>query len=200
MTKREFFDDIFEMLKNVTAMSDNILEGFMKNKIEFINESLNNEARINELEKKLTKAILSYSKTVKDGKEKKELAGTEQIVETLERVGDELASLAERVQIKIEEKLYFSDIGVSEYQGLYNSVRESIKMTFDLVKTNDKSLVEKIVSNGFKCKELVEEYREEHTDRLIKGICNPRAANIYFDMLDFAGNVARHCSNIAKVI
>ena len=35
--------------------------------------------------------------------------------------------------------------------------------------------------------------------RLIEGLCTPLGANMYFDMLDFTGNLARHASNVVKL-
>ena len=45
----------------------------------------------------------------------------------------------------------------------------------------------------------MERYRKEHADRLVQGICTPLGANMYFDMLDFTGNLARHSSNVVKL-
>jgi hypothetical protein len=46
---------------------------------------------------------------------------------------------------------------------------------------------------------LVERYRAEHMERLVKGVCTPMAANMFFDMLDFTGNIARHSSYVVKL-
>ena len=47
--------------------------------------------------------------------------------------------------------------------------------------------------------ELVERYRKEHAERVVQGDCTPMGANMYFDMPDFTGNLARHTSNTAKL-
>jgi len=56
-----------------------------------------------------------------------------------------------------------------------------------------------VIDNGFRVKGLVEQYRKEHADRLVQGLCTPMGANMYSDMLDFTGNLARHSSNIVKL-
>ena len=122
-----------------------------------------------------------------------------QVVETLERMGDETANLVERIEIKVAEKLLFSDLGVSEFNETFGAMKRSIEMMIEFLKKKDPALKDRIIDNGFHVKELVERYRKEHFERLVQGICTPMAANMYFDMLDFTGNLARHSSSIVKL-
>lgn len=195
--------DIKEIKANAILMADKVLEilgliekGFLENKAEFLTEAMSIEHEINETEKALTREILGISKSVKD---KKELAAIAQMVETFERMGDEAASLIERIEIKVAEKLLFSEIGVNQYNETYHTMRKSVDMLKEFLKGPSEAIKDRIVDNGFHVKELVERYRKEHAERLVNGLCTPMAANMYFDMLDFTGNLARHASNIAKL-
>ena len=77
-------------------------------------------------------------------------------------------------------------------------MRQSLDLTVKFLDEEKIELLDMILKNGDEIKELIEKYRIEHMERLAKGICEPRAANMYFDMLDFTGNIARHCTNIAR--
>lgn len=189
---REMADKVYEMLILVE-------KGFMENKSLPLSDAMKEENLINEMEKTLTVRILELSKTMKAKDETKELVSLEQTVETLERMGDEAAGLIERIEMKIAEHLLFSDIGVEQFNETYNVMKKSVEMMREFLINKDQALKERIIDNGFHVKELVERYRKEHTDRLIKGMCTPMAANMYFDMLDFTGNLARHSSNIVKL-
>lgn len=173
-----------------------IEKGFMENRADFLAKAMDKERQINETEKLLTKSILELSRMSAD---KKALADLEQMVEMFERMGDEATSLIERIEIKVEEKLLFSELGVEQFNETYHAMEKSVRMLGEFLKNNDAGLKQKIVDNGFQVKELVERYRKEHTERLINGLCTPMGANMYFDMLDFTGNLARHSSNIAKI-
>jgi Na+/phosphate symporter len=113
-------------------------------------------------------------------------------------MGDEAASLVERVEIKNAEHLLFSEIGVAQFNETYKVMKKSVDMMRIFLKGRSEELRERIIDNGFSVKALVQRYREEHTERLVKGICTPMAANMYFDMLDFTGNLARHASGVVK--
>ncbi len=198
--------DIKNIKTKTTSMADRIHEmieliekGFMENKLEFLSKAIKEEEWINQTEKDLTGSILELSKSSKKESDKKEIFILEQVVEMLERMGDEAASLVERIEIKVSENLLFSDIGVAQFNETYRAMKKSVDMMREFLKEKNSALKERIIENGFHVKELVERYRNEHTDRLIKGICTPMAANMYFDMLDFMGNLARHSSNIVKL-
>lgn len=198
--------DINETRLNTISMADKVCEmlvlvekGFMEHKSEFLAGAMRIENELNDMEKKLTAEVLELSKSIKAEQEKKDLIALEQTVEMLERMGDEVAGLVERIEIKIAERLLFSDIGVAQFNETYGTMKKSVDMMRQFLKGKDGVLKDRIIDNGFQVKALVERYRTEHTDRLIKGLCTPMAANMYFDMLDFTGNLARHSSNIVKL-
>jgi len=195
--------NIEEIRSKAIAMADTlndmvglIEKGFMENKMEFLSSAMEKEHDINQTEKVLTKNILELSRTSTD---KSELVVLEQMAEIFERMGDEAANLVERIEIKVAEKLLFSEKGVEQFMETYGTMRKSVELMREFLKRRDKAAKDKVIDNGFHVKELVERYRREHSDRLVRGLCTPLAANMYFDMLDFTGNLARHSSNIVKL-
>lgn len=198
--------NIKEIREKIILMTDKVYgslllteKGFMENKLESLADAIKEEHFINEMEKILTKEIIDLSKVAKDAKERNNLALLEQVVETLERMGDEAANLIERIEIKVVEHLLFSDLGVQQFNETFNAMKRSVEMMRKFLNKASPELKDRIIDNGFHVKGLVERYRKEHFDRLIQGICTPMAANMYFDMLDFTGNLARHSSNIVKL-
>ncbi len=175
-----------------------IEKGFMGNRLELLALAIKEEHLVNEMEKILTKNIIEISKG-SSADARKDLALMGQIVETLERMGDEAANLIERIEIKVVEKLLFSDLGLKEFNETFGVMKRSVEMMIEFLKNRDVGLKDRIIDNGFHVKELVERYRKEHFERLVQGICTPMAANMFFDMLDFTGNLARHSSSIVKL-
>ncbi|MDO8536345.1 MAG: PhoU domain-containing protein [Candidatus Omnitrophota bacterium] len=198
--------DIKEIWTKIILMADKvhgslllIEKGFMANKLEPLAEAIKEEHLVNEMEKILSKSVIEISKQSTGADERKELALMGQIVETVERMGDEATNLIERIEIKVVEKLLFSDLGVQEFNETFGAMKRSVEMMIEFLKKRDPALKDRIIDNGFHVKELVERYRKEHFERLVQGVCTPMAANMYFDMLDFTGNLARHSSSIVKL-
>lgn len=187
-----------QMSKSVSEMVELVYKAFLENEAHYLNSALNKEQIVDDLEKEITSAIIeSGKKAEKDQQKKLILLG--QIAENIERMGDELRYLMERVELKIAEGLFFSDLGIQQYQELFEKMRYSVNLTAEFLEKDKQENLHRIQKNGEEIKRLVEEYRVQHMERLAKGICEPRAANIFFDMLDFTGNVARHCTNIARI-
>lgn len=182
----------------VSEMVGLVYEGLMKNDAHYLNSALNKEHIIDNLEKEVTAQIIQMTKT-QDKPRQKEMIILGQIAQNIERMGDELRSLIERIEIKIAEKLLFSDIGIKQYEEVFKKMQNSINLTIRFLNEYKTEILDDILENGIQLKNLIEKYRVEHLERLVKGICEPRAANMYFDMLDFTGNIARHCTNIARV-
>lgn len=198
--------DINEIRTQVISMADKVYDmlglierGFMEHSSEFLAGAMEREREINETEKILTQKVLDLSKSAKSERDRKGLVALEQVIETLERMGDEAANLVERIEIKNAEHLLFSDIGMAQFNETYGIMKKSADMMRVFLKGKSGELKERVVDNGLRVKALVQRYREEHTERLVKGICTPIAANMYFDMLDFTGNLARHASSIVKL-
>jgi Na+/phosphate symporter len=45
---------------------------------------------------------------------------------------------------------------------------------------------------------LLSKYRNTHTERLIAGICDPRAGNMFLNLLDFTAQIFHHTKAVAN--
>jgi phosphate:Na+ symporter len=189
--------ELVSMAAKISEVLDLIEKGFLEHKTEILSDALKKEHEVNESERSLVPRIMEASASTKD---KKGLIAIAQAVETLERMGDEAVSLIERIEIKIAEKLLFSDEGVGQFNEVYDTMKRSVAMMRQYLEHPGTRLKDQVIDNGFQVKRLVERYRQAHSERMVQGICTPLEANMYFDMLDFTGNLARHASNIVKAL
>ncbi len=196
--KNEFQNSLLKMSKVIMEMVDLVYKGFIENDTHYLDSALNKERIVDDLEKEITASLIKPSGELKD-LERKQLILLGQIAQNFERMGDELRYLIERIEIKIAEELFFSEIGFKQYQEVFEKMRSSVTLVDKFLGEKARALLDQIKKNGDEMKQLVEQYRVEHLDRLTRGICQPRAANIFFDMLDFPGNIARHCTYIARI-
>ncbi|MFH1189257.1 MAG: PhoU domain-containing protein [Candidatus Omnitrophota bacterium] len=192
-------DGAISMADKVYEMVTLVEKGFMEHKAEYLAGAMKCEKELNAMEKSLTERMLGLSKSALRKSDKKDLVVWEQAIESLERMGDEAANLVERIEIKNAEHLLFSDMGVTQFNETYGAMKRSVDMMRLFLKGKSGELKKRIIGNGLSVRALVKRYREEHSERLVKGICTPMAANMYFDMLDFTGNLARHSSNIVSL-
>jgi phosphate:Na+ symporter len=173
-------------------------EAFMEHDLEILSAVLKDENTLNDLEKELTAELVRLSRASADAKEKSFALVFANIVGDLELIGDYCKDILERVQIKIEEKLLFSEEAVEEYEGLYQRTEDALEEVARALKKNDFSSVPAVLKKEGHIDGLVDELRIRHNQRLVQGICSPISCNMFLNMLDFTAAVYYHTKKVAR--
>lgn len=192
--------EIIKITELLEQMFDRTQEGFMKNKPDLLKEVLRKEESVNELEREVVSSITRISKKGLSTSDHRKLSSLMEIIGDLERIGDLCEDIVERVEIKIWEKLYFSDEAVNEYGELYSKVKVVMEEAFQGLTEENKKIAGKATEDAKGVPKLVEKFKHAHSERLIKGICTPRAANFFVDMLEFMEQISSHAVRIAKEV
>jgi phosphate:Na+ symporter len=191
--------EINQMAELALSMLKNTFAGFMKHDADILKEVLKDEQGLNEKEKVITLALIEVSQG-KNAAEKKNIMLLTEIVADLEEIGDYIKDMIERIEIKIEEKLLFTEDALSEYQHLYSVVETALADTVNALKMDDKNFANRILCGREHADRLVEKYRKTHAARLMAGKCDPRAGNMYLNLLDFTGQIFHHTQSLARNI
>lgn len=192
--------EISRMGQLALSMLENTFEGFMKHDLDILSGVLKEEQRLNEMETALTISLVELSKGKINPAEKKIIISLTNIVADLEQIGDYIKDIIERIEIKIEEKLLFSDEAVAEYGHLYKITKSRLADVVNSLETGDKNFAKGVLCVKIGVDGLIQKYRDAHTKRLINGICEPRACNMFLNLLDFTGQIFYHTNTIANNI
>jgi len=200
-------EDLISIRKKINQMAELTLSmlkttfnGFMAHDSDVLASVLKDEQKLNELEKTITLSLINVSKGKISSADKKNIALLTNIIEDLEQIGDYIKDKIERIEIKIEEKLIFSDEALAEYKHLYSVVETALSDIVKSLKLDDKNVAKRILRDKENVDKLVEKYRDAHTQRLLAGICDPRSGNMFLNLLDFTGQIFHHTETIAKSI
>lgn len=193
-------EKINEMATLTLSMLRATFEGFMKHDLDALSDVLKDEQRLNDMEKSITLSLIDLSKGKVTSSEKKDIAALTQIIADLEEIGDYIKDMIERIEIKIAEKLLFSEEALSEYRRLYSVVEKALSDTVSSLKLNSKKTAKGILGDKESIDKLVDQYRNAHTQRLLAGICDPRSGNMFLNLLDFTGQIFSHAKSIARGI
>ena len=117
-----------------------------------------------------------------------------------ERIGDSFQSILHTVISKITNDIMFSERAVKEVGSLFEGVDELLECLSDVIKTKNRVLINHITERSAELSQLSMDYTCAHSDRLIGGLCFPKSAPIYLDMLDSLRNIAIHIRTIAERI
>ena len=149
---------------------------------------------IHQREKALTEMIINR------------LTGEERVGETnkeflfvpmhLERVGDNVEFLVRAVNTMIKEGTPFTERAMGEVNGLFEKAIELLECVRDAVTTKNKILMRYILDEGKGFDSRVDEFALLHQQRMIEGVCVPKASSLYLAILDYLKGIESHCRQI----
>ena len=193
-------EKIKEMAELTLSMLKAMFDGFMEHDLEVLARVLKEEGKLNEMEREITLSLVEMSKRKISLADKKKIMLMTNIVADLEEIGDYVKDIVERIEIKIQEKLLFSDEALDEYKHLYNVVETGLADVEKTLRMNDNNFARHVLSNREHVDKLVQKYRDAHTQRLLSSICDPRSGNMFLNLLDFTAQISHHTKIIAKNI
>ncbi|MFA5410974.1 MAG: PhoU domain-containing protein [Candidatus Omnitrophota bacterium] len=190
--------EIARMSQAALKMLEITHQAFMEHNPDLIALALEQENQLNEQEKSITTELIEFGRGSAKKEERKHATLYTDIVGDLELIGDYCKDILERVQIKIEEKLLFSEDAVKDYNDLYGMAYAALKELAEALARDDLSLIGKVMKKEKHIDSLVDEYRQRHNQRMIKGVCTPMACNMFLNMLDFTAAIYYHAKKITR--
>lgn len=186
---------IAEMAKIAFKMLELTYQAFMEHNPDLSILILKEEEKLNNLEKEIMQELVNLSSSNKNIiKIYADVAGD------IEIIGDYCKDIIERVQIKIAEKLLFSDDAVQDYGDLYKKVKDTLESIVYALEKDKPALMQEVIKDKKQIDNLMEEYRNRHDQRLIEGVCKPLACNMFLNMLDFTAQISNHTNAIANSV
>jgi Na+/phosphate symporter len=114
----------------------------------------------------------------------------------LERVGDNIEFLVRAVNTMIAEGIPFTERAMGEVNTLFEKSIELLECVRDTVSTKNKILSRHIVDEGKRFENKADEFALLHQQRMIEGVCVPKASSMYLAMLDYLRGIESHCLQI----
>lgn len=190
----EWRDDISEKLSQMCVkaerMFDTTIDGFEHHSLKKIEgaESMANE--IHTVGEELIASLSNISGKTKEEKEQlKELISA---TTHLQRAVDAIKGMLPHVKIKINEDILFSDKAIGELRYLFENTREILKNAGDTFLTRNRFLLDHVLDKGSYLNKLADSYALEHEDRLISGVCMPKASPMFLNILESTVKVNWH--------
>jgi Na+/phosphate symporter len=116
----------------------------------------------------------------------------------LERVGDNIEFLIRAIHSMIQDGIPFTERAMSEVNTLFKQNIELLECVRDAVLTKNKVLMRHIVEQSNQLDTRVDECALLHQQRMIEGICVPKASSLYLAILDYLKGIQSHCRQIAS--
>lgn len=201
MTSTLRTDDADAQSRELVFMSDRTIrllhlarDAFLKHDLSALPAAERLGAEIHRQEKALIETCTQEGRTLR------ERSGQDAVFVPmhLERIADNLEQLLALTRRMITEGVLFTDRARREIGTLYEMAAELLVNVRDALRTNNRTLIEQVRHLGQQCEIMANEFALFHEQRLIEGVCLPKASSIYLAMLDHLKGIEWHARQIVE--
>ncbi|GIX49670.1 MAG: hypothetical protein KatS3mg131_3881 [Candidatus Tectimicrobiota bacterium] len=115
----------------------------------------------------------------------------------LERIGDNVELLVRAVRGAVHDGVLFTERARRELHTLFEKACELLECVRDAIRTGNRVLIRYVRDEAQRYEALVNAYALSHQQRLVEGVCMPRASSIYVALLDDFKSLVWHAGQIA---
>jgi len=181
-------------------MLQNILFALLNNNERIIKDTNIKEDVLDTIHREITSYLIIVSQKPLSPKESESLNNLMNISAHLERVGDHIENIADMAQIKINEKLPFSQKAEKDLKYIFSKVEKSLGYSIKALHDHNIEMATVVTKREDDIDRVEESLRNEHIDRLKKQICNPEAGIIYIDILSNLERIGDHAYDISLMV
>ncbi|MDD5204668.1 MAG: Na/Pi cotransporter family protein [Desulfobacterales bacterium] len=156
------------------------------------------EDALDNLQKEITQFLVRVMQGSIMDEESREVVSLMRMVNNLERIGDGVEHIAHLIEDLIEEKLYFSEEGLRDYDAISQKVKEFLDLVVEAIRSEDKGVMQRALEMEVLIDSMREEMKTNHLGRLQCGICSVDPGLILVDMLAVFEKMGDFCYNIAQ--
>lgn len=109
-------------------------------------------------------------------------------------------NLISKMLVKVESNILFSDKAVNEIKTLLQIAYDQCRDTKDYLLTKNPNLKENVIAAKEKLTALVIDYDVIHQNRLIAGVCMPKASYLYIDFTHSIRRISKGLADFAEKI
>ncbi len=181
-------------------MLENALIALLDNNERIIKDINLKEDVLDTIHREITSYLLLVSQKALSPKESERLNNLMNISGHLERVGDHIENIADMAEIKINEKLPFSQKAEKDLKYIFSKVEKSLRHSMKALQNNNIEMAKMVAKREDDIDRVEESLRNEHIDRLKKQICNPESGIVYIDILSNLERIGDHSFDISLMV
>lgn len=194
MEERELLQRFHEVLEATLPVIENAYKGFITHKPALLRES-------KEKFKEILTSRLSYVEKIVGDKEKNEVEKKfVALLPSFQMVGLAIQNVINNMEIKVESNVLFSQKGLDEIKELLGVSHDLVRDVRDYTVTKNPHLLAQVREHKEKAIRMIDEFANVHQNRLITGICMPKASFLYLDITDSIKRIARGLADFAEKV
>lgn len=118
----------------------------------------------------------------------------------LERIGDHANNIKQLAELKVEDRLPFSEQALEELSMIFEKVNVMLERAIQAFKTENRQLARMVIVEDDEVDLMEKVLRKAHIERINTKKCYPPSGVIYLDVLSNLERIADHATNIAQLV
>ncbi len=192
--------ETLRMAQVARAALKDALTIFIHNDKNLIETALQKEDLVDQLEKDIVVYLNEIAQGPLSQDQTEAISDLMHICGDLERIGDHAMNIIQMADIKMENKLLFSEDAIKELEDFYAKVDEMIGGATVAFETNNDLLARQVIEGDDVVDAAERHIRKNHIKRLNKKKCTPYSGVLYLDVISNLERVADHATNLAEVV
>ena len=192
--------EIFRMGEAVKVMFNDVIHSLRDRKLKELSKWRKREYALDILQREITQFLVSVTQGSISPDEAKEMRSLLRMANNFERIGDAVEDIAESIEKLIEQNLYLSMEGMSDYENISNEVWKFLSLVVEAVRHEDKG----IMGNAQEIEETInfmeDEMKGNHLIRLQRGVCAVDPGLIFVNILTSFERMGGFCYNISQAV
>ncbi len=195
MIERELEERMLRVCQSLIDMLELAFQAFRSFKEDSFKESERVKEEFRHHSTELTSYLIS-----KEGSKEKGGPGVKpflSIASSFDRMAYNVDGLFDRLRMKVQQRILFSDHAVKEINEIFQEAMELLESLPQLIRSQDKGLARHLGEMGRSIFKIANGFSEEHENRLIQGICLPKSSPIYLGILESLKGVILHTLEVS---
>jgi len=192
--------EIARMARASKRAVNHAVDGLVEDNIKKLDIARTNEDITDTLQYEITSYLAALSTREISNEMSSELPVLLHIINDLERIGDHAVNIVEIAERKIEQKLIFSDLALSDAGQLKKEVEQMCDYIIKALEKNDTDAAKSALINEDNLNKMQVNFRRSHVQRMSEGLCSPEAGLIFCDLVDNVEKVGDHLTNVAQAV
>jgi Na+/phosphate symporter len=195
---KEMSEKMIKLCQSLIRMLDLAYQGFRKSSEKSIQEAEEFRKEVQQHSSELTLSLIGKSSSPDKGKEwaRPYLS----IVSSFDRMGYNIDGILDRLKKMVRERIFFTDRAIKEVNDVFQETMGLLGNLPDLILTQNRLLAQEMKVKGKQTLKKADGYSDEHEQRLIAGVCVPKASPIYLDILVSLKGIVVHTLEIGEKI
>jgi len=187
-------------LNLVKEMIDDAIEGFMKNDIKALDKVAQGEEAVDSLRMAVSNYLVELMQRELSEEESKKIPSLLHIINDVERIGDHAENLRDLAERKIDEKLPFSKMAISEIRQIQGEIDQMVEEAISALKTNEVKEAQKVIERESQVNLLRDKLNQNHVKRLEDGTCKVLSGIVFLEMVSNLEKIGDHLTNIGQAV